>query len=1156
MSFSNHSDVKHSRQKTDNFSQRPTSVTRVNKNRSTSKPSSWRARPPKSNIGVARVTDIKSIDSVSNIDTLPVGGPVPPIIPVPPNSAVAPERPPASAPLLTHSNQKFSGQQKPTSRQPDVPNRVEPEDARELLRPSFSLGSISPVEIQQDYPDSRFAFDAKLPTHSHPRLAIERVVGEALIYDRLFRQLNVRSILDIGGSPLRHKFYRRNSIWSCNPTLDSADVFRVLSYRKCQNYCAHDARSCTCRKFGAAMSIHSLYYLSPSDIFGIVDRTSGKCLYALIHTFDSPVGSFGQGEAYFKLMKDGTVRMATRGDTFTYVHSNMFWLNEPGPVIGGRRLIWQIFRRLKYSVIYQFTICDNVIPASVIEPWSLSSSILDERHYGTVSLRTKSFHSDKVNVPFVDGFVRLHTIHSVFGSLFVCADDKEFGVLVPKGLIHDVATYSLGLQRNQSSFSAVLDWTKKRVRNCEMFPESEASGILYAASIGFMMNLDMEYSILKTVVEPRLSAAGAVNRAYMFTFQRTWCWWHLALIAMCVLPLHFIGVFNSMLFLATVVLTTAPVVVYNFWFILLVVIFCVFFYHAPRPCLDLNDLVVRGIQRYRIDRRSFSIPVPAVVPVQSLILPTTTSTRPLNPIDVGAKITLPDMTTYDQERLELVGVAFPERIPVVASKNGTNEAIGCNNRGLITKLPFDEPQFVDFLGWRERNLKEIYPEEMENGRWPLKVDFEEWVSRYPAQRQLQLRAALKRVVDYGKFNPAWAGTKMFTKIELLLKSDPTDLEDFDPRMISGCSDEFAVITGPFMYQLQNWLKRCWNKKHFITYTAGMTGDLIGEWFSRCGHHNHFDYFSSDASKFDGYTNRAWITDKNAFYTDRFCYSGVDQLMISLFQDALGASINKFGYGYEGTKYSVTGTVASGHFDTGCGDTKINGELHLYSYCKANRITDLRPWLEQKIGSTRFIMAVCGDDNLSIATKGSWRGFDVAKQARSLGYVLKTNIYNDSYDCEYLSSLFWPARQVVDGQITELVVLGPKPMRLLPKIGWRVKSPNAPMSPAQHFKSNLLTVVNDCSHVPILNTYVTHCLEVLDGVEAKARNEMAYDRPHIAGSYDMHPDSLVLLQHRYGITREDLVDFCSFFTTHVKSAGIPSFMSYPRFKGMCEIDCPL
>jgi len=474
---------------------------------------------------------------------------------------------------------------------------------------------------------------------------------------------------------------------------------------------------------------------------------------------------------------------------------------------------------------------------------------------------------------------------------------------------------------------------------------------------------------------------------------------------------------------------------------------------------------------------------------------------------------------------------------------------------VVMKQPFNSQVWKEFLEWRKSVIHLIYQNTItRNGRWLLTVDFEKWVSRYPDVKQKVFRKALERVLSSGKYDPAWSQVKAFTKIEPLLKSTTIEMEDFDPRMISGCTDEFAVITGPYLFAVQEWLKKVWHSGHFITYSSGMSCDAIGQWFDRVGHENKVDYFMSDASKFDGNTAREIVQDKNRSYVEDFYYvnsSPNSDYMLQMFQAAMADTVDKRGFGYEGTKFKVRGTIASGHFDTSLGDTKINGELHFFIYCRANsltvqhveRIANQPALFDRSSDGNYFVMSVCGDDNVSMATRGTWSRVDVSKEMLHFGYVMKPMVCASSYDVEYLSSLFWPSDVGT--------LLAPKPGRLIPKLGVRVKNVGNTTTANEHFKSNLMSIANDVNHVPILNSFVWTNLQFLKEVKARVKHD--WNRPHV-DSIGAKPtqQSLDFIRHRYGWTVTDLAEWSTFLQS---STCDPSMFSFHKFEQVTIIDAP-
>ena len=74
------------------------------------------------------------------------------------------------------------------------------------------------------------------------------------------------------------------------------------------------------------MAIHSLYYLTPSDICSLLHKGQANQLIAALHVFDDLSGSFCCGEITYTIDQDLIVHCKAKGTFSEYKHDAMQWL--------------------------------------------------------------------------------------------------------------------------------------------------------------------------------------------------------------------------------------------------------------------------------------------------------------------------------------------------------------------------------------------------------------------------------------------------------------------------------------------------------------------------------------------------------------------------------------------------------------------------------------------------------------------------------------------------------------------------------------------------------------------------------------------------------------------------------------------------------------
>lgn len=131
-------------------------------------------------------------------------------------------------------------------------------------------------------------------------------------------------------------------------------------------------------------------------------------------------------------------------------------------------------------------------------------------------------------------------------------------------------------------------------------------------------------------------------------------------------------------------------------------------------------------------------------------------------------------------------------------------------------------------------------------------------------------------------------------------------------------------------------------------------------------------------------------------------------------------------------YCVDGMRKSGDPNTSCGNTLINGLVHLYCfhqyYSMINKLDMLDP--ANKPSNTGVKLLLLGDDNLGWLPEmfGEYiNSGEFTKDARKLGLIAKAKISKDIYDAEYCSSRLWCLHD-------DIWVSGPKLGRMWTRFG--------------------------------------------------------------------------------------------------------------------------
>jgi hypothetical protein len=181
--------------------------------------------------------------------------------------------------------------------------------------------------------------------------------------------------------------------------------------------------------------------------------------------------------------------------------------------------------------------------------------------------------------------------------------------------------------------------------------------------------------------------------------------------------------------------------------------------------------------------------------------------------------------------------------------------------------------------------------------------------------------------------------------------------------------------------------------------------------------------------------------------------------------------------------------------------------------------------------------VMGDDGVLMSKVPLDRDAMVFHYAR-LGLKAKISYYENPNLVEFCSGYFWHSS---GGR-----VWGPKPGRFLAKIGYSV---NEQRDPSGWMAGVLIGVKQDVSHVPILNTLVSHCLELLGNKRVGAvRDEHKF---HVGRAHKPTAETYQQFYDIYGCSPADY-DSLKNYILSIKT--LPFLMDHPLLEKMVATDC--
>lgn len=413
--------------------------------------------------------------------------------------------------------------------------------------------------------------------------------------------------------------------------------------------------------------------------------------------------------------------------------------------------------------------------------------------------------------------------------------------------------------------------------------------------------------------------------------------------------------------------------------------------------------------------------------------------------------------------------------PTAFASNQHNEKQALLARVLADTVTPDDT-LDECINWCKVNHEHLFP----NMHHVQSVPFPEYLRRSNAspsvKRQLQaakIRLDAEGIGEYSSLTRSqlhrYTTRSSFVKVENDLYESPAGRKHKAPRLIQGAQPEFIVLVGPWIMALQDLLKRRWNpRKSNLVFTSGVSAEQAAEFISG----GAGPWVEDDLGKFDCSIRRPWC-EYEVWLARRF---GAPKCVLELMQ----ANINTHGSTLHGWRYKCDGTRKSGDPYTSLFNSVINVVSHLFLYCK---------WTKKSVLQARnsIRMLAQGDDNCLRHLE--WIEFPWQAGMAGLGFDSEA-LYRRRLDqVEFCSCRIYETQ--------EGVVFGPKPGRVLAKLGY-VVNPPVNVSQQSMMRGIALGLERACSYIPPLNAVVQKVISDTEGhkawVDAKKARFEAFEVP--------------------------------------------------------------
>jgi hypothetical protein len=957
--------------------------------------------------------------------------------------------------------------------------------------------------ITREEPYLRLRSTGRPVPHPHPILHLERARAEteaiSYIMNHCQKKGGVVEIVDVGGNASRHNAAKRSNIHCCNPVLSSSDAMRdfnhgmrhgeITDFRRCE----HKAQECTCVTPDVYLSVDQIYYMDAETIAQLVLKSKMNMMIATCHEFPDAYGSFADGEATYHLVDAHTVSMNVRGNSHSYVHSNLGWLHRGGhhfyvnrPVVGTDgiavvqkvpyTLCWsKVGRQFPWHATYGFTVRPNVhlaLDPSVDSP--LTSSLQDSHYYGELTM--KGIFNEKGEVNTVGEIFDIPDlkIHSWGGFVMVYKSRFNVTMIAPKGLIAEASSFVCGTDRSAERLKALISHLKYKAKALNIPENMKDTTVFAAACLGFVKNSGYETAVLHGVIRDVMPTLEVHRDALNLKFKRIWTWKKVAaaMVTAATIAGGSYAAAHALIPVVAPVVAAAGVAAFGV---------------AGAVATGLawyNNLPHDPFHNYRVDR-SVSPPITRIVPLAAgTRLPSTAPPKSIDdllatPLDVTARLDSPNPTEI-RERLDPLcpyGIVSSMAVPIVP-QNSCHSALSADvERSLKPQvfhnpLKFDTAHFDKFQRWVFQHLDELLPGMRKGVKGS---SFTAWNNRpifAKHQREKQLKAYEQWKASGIDDVKQTTVKEMHTKIESLMKAGASDdcresVEKLAPRAIQGAKTMFNVATAPWIHDFSKKLAACWNVGNADgpVYTSGADNASIGAFVRNAISRNaSYAVLEGDFARFDTTVHRRMQALEIAIYE----WCGAPPSVLAL----LRANISTKGGDKWRNKYSVDGTRHSGDPQTSCGNSLLQALCILFSMAchdQARSRSNVLPSPRDLIEKHNVNLLVLGDDNHCVADESFLSSLPIVDYLLRLGLELEPKLHvgpNAVWRSSFCSSRFYPCKNA-SGE--PALVLAPPIGRVAAKAGWFVNPPET-VSAQQLVAGDAAGRMNDSRFVPFLRSY--------------------------------------------------------------------------------------
>lgn len=949
--------------------------------------------------------------------------------------------------------------------------------------------------------------------HMHPHLAYERSTLEQRAHKlaaKLTTRCQSKSVFNVGAAPSR--VCGIPNVRCLVPQLQPGDAGRLAGHAHKPNVCTHTLQECltnipagsckNCVGFGCSVFTHSIYYIPPQDIIAWLKASDTHTLFAVCHTFPGGSGGFHQNEASW-YRSGNEIVMTVVGNTHQYRHPDLPWQGA-GFSHDGDNVDVELIGSLGCTNLYSLTLVPYLTQSHSPAGGDWTAVLTDSHHTGPIHIPPTALGLTQSTLKTELIEFDMDTLRGNGDFLYVQHRSKR-QIIVPRGLVATVALRTALKPRDPALVATARAVAHQYLENTAIPIELKPAALVFGVALGLCINVRTETALMNEAVTGYSGWFRAHSRIVNLIPLPVW--------GRCYIPLLVATL--VLVAIAVGALATYDPTPDNF---LSTVVICSLIALASMALLlkyYYENLHTSSSHTWNADVREAGVAgfvsVPVQPPKSERGFPGTTNVAPPLPVPTTEQHSLrvgPDPRPLKNpgnppDRVLLSGIAISTAVPTVVEPNQKSEISGITNRILVPQPVPDS----EALEWYDefvanspvfRQLDAIRVRDDE----PL---FEWWVRRYPQSRQQEFRDARNNALDRGFVEGHHKG-RAFVKQEKKVTKTTDGDKPTRPRMVTAFSAEIIACSGPYLNRYSTKVAEMWRDAP-IVYTRGLTADRVGQivaqFVALCGGWENVFALENDFKTMDATIQPAhtWI------HESRWEKSGATPITISALHNPDTVKLST----PHGVKAKAPSQVSSGQARTNLIDSQVNaGALGSWQLQAIERGVMVK---------TPSLLLVMGDDGILFLPRSCLKPDDLANTLADdlncyltkLAFKPVPNLRLHQYDMEFCSKLFWP---VADG-----LVLGPKPGRILARIGWSLTAAGA-----ANLSGAIQSLRQDCCFIPFLGPFLQK-LAALTRKQKVKKERGADEWMYHTTKYHVQTDETwQFFTDRYGLTRHHETDF--------------------------------